>query len=103
MRRSPRIFSTGFCEEVDDQRLVRLPVAVDAAVALLEHHQRPRQIEVHEAMAEVMQVQALRRHVGAEQHAQRISLPAEAFDEGLLVGVGELPPSNDLRSVRSSA
>ena len=47
MRRSPRILGfAGFGGDVGDERLLLLAVPVDAAVALLEDHQRPGNVEV---------------------------------------------------------
>jgi hypothetical protein len=43
---------------------------------------------VHQAVAEVVQVQAFAGDVGAHQHAQRVIQAAEALDQGLLLGVG---------------
>ena len=74
-------------EEVDDVRLVLLPITVDPPIALLEHHQRPRQIEVHQPVAEIVQVQAFAGHVRAQQHAQRIVEAAESLDQILLLRV----------------
>ena len=68
-------------------RLVLLAIAVHPAIALLEDHQRPRQIEVHQPVAEVVQVQAFAGHVGAEQHAQRIVEATKALDQVLLLRV----------------
>jgi hypothetical protein len=46
---------------------VLLAVAVDAAVALLDGDERPRQVEVDEVVALAVEVDALRRHVAGEQ------------------------------------
>ena len=75
--------------QVDDARRPLLPVAVHPAVALLEDHQRPRQVEVDEPVALVVQVDPLRRHVGADQQAQRARPVAEVFDHPLLVHVAQ--------------
>ena len=39
------------CGEINDLRLLFLAVTVDATVALLEHHQRPRDVEVDHPVA----------------------------------------------------
>ena len=49
----------GLGQQVADLWLALLAIAVDAAISLLEHHQRPRDVEVHHAVAEVVQVDAL--------------------------------------------
>ncbi|MEY4807905.1 MAG: hypothetical protein RLZZ206_2294 [Cyanobacteriota bacterium] len=41
-----------------DQGLPGLAVAIDAAIALLQRHQRPGDVDMHQPMAQVMQVQA---------------------------------------------
>ena len=66
-----------------------LPVAVHPAVALLEDHQRPRHVEVDEPVALVVQVDPLRRHVGADQQAQRTRRVAEVLHHALLVHVAQ--------------
>ena len=75
--------------QIDDARRPLLPVAVHAAVALLEDHQRPRQVEVDEPVALVVQVDALRRHVRADQQAQRAGRVAEVVHHPLLVHVAQ--------------
>ena len=80
----------GLGEEVDDLRLVLLAIAIHATVTLLEHHERPRQIEVHQPVAEVMQVEAFAGDVRAEQHAQAVIQATKALDQRLLFGVGHL-------------
>ena len=64
-----------------------LTVAVDATITLLEHHQRPRQVEVDQPVAEVVQIQALGGDVRAQQDAYRILAATETFDQGLLLGI----------------
>ena len=88
MRVSPRIVrARGY--EVDDVRRPLLPVAVHPAVALLENHQRPRHVEVNEPVALVVQVDPLRRDVGADQQAQRARRVAEVLDHALLIHVAQ--------------
>ena len=80
----------GLGEQVNDLRLVLLAVAVHPAIALLEDHERPRQVEVHQAVAEVVQVQALAGHVRAQQDAHGVVQAAKAVHQFLLFGVGHL-------------
>ena len=68
--------------EVADERLLRLTVAVHAAVTLLEGHERPGDVEVNEPVAETMQVQAFARDVGREHEAHGI-LGAVEFLNGV--------------------
>ena len=75
--------------EVDDVRRPRLPVAVHAAVPLLEDHERPRHVEMHEPVALVVQVDALRRDVRADEQAQRARRVAEVLDHALLLDVAQ--------------
>ena len=77
-------------EQIEDLRFLRLAVAIDAPVALLKDHQRPRQVEVDKSVAEVMEIQALGRHIRTEQQPQGILPAPEALDDLLLRGIGEL-------------
>ena len=74
-------------DQVGDDGRFALAVAVHPAVALLEDHQRPGQVEVHQPVREVVQVDAFACHVGAEQHAQRRLRLAEGLDDGLLLDI----------------
>ena len=74
-------------DEVDDPGLALLAVAVDPAVALLEHHERPRHVEVDQAVALVVQVDAFGRHVRAEQQAHRTLRVAEVLHHPLLFDI----------------
>jgi hypothetical protein len=78
----------GFGEQVDDARLPGLAVTIDPAIALLEDHQRPGQIEMHQSMAEVMQVEAFGGDIGAQQDPHGVVLATKAIDQLLLLGVG---------------
>ena len=62
---APDLIGGGFREEVDDLRLMFLTVSVHASVALLEYHQRPGQVEMHDPMAKVVEVQTLAGDVRA--------------------------------------
>ncbi len=77
-------------EQIEDLRFLRLAIAIDAPVALLKDHQRPWQVKVYESVAEVMEIQALGRHVRTEQQPQRILPAPEALDDLLLRGIGKL-------------
>ena len=50
--------TAGGIEQITDQGLPRLAVAIDAAIALLQRHQRPGDVDMHQPMAQVVQVQA---------------------------------------------
>ena len=65
--------------EVDDVRLTRLTDPVDASDALLDDHRIPRQLVVHEAIAE-LQVQSL--GAGARCDEDRVRL---LFERGELL------------------
>ena len=54
-----------------DLRRVPLLVAVDAAVALLDPDQAPRDVEVDQLMALGVQVHALGGQVAGDEHADR--------------------------------
>ena len=94
-------FDVRFCEQVDDLGTVLLAIAIDAAVALLKHHQRPGQVEVHQAMTEEMEIQSLGCDVRAQQHPNGIIEPAETVNKLLLIGVWELAMQQcDLRGLQ---
>jgi hypothetical protein len=50
-------------KQIKNLRLLRLPIAIHAPVALLKDHQRPWQVKMDKAMAEVMQIQSLGGHI----------------------------------------
>ena len=54
-----------------DIRLFALPVTINASVTLLEHHQRPRGVEMDEPVAQIVQVQAFGSHVGGHENTYR--------------------------------
>ncbi len=81
--------------EVDDLRRLLLPVAVDPAVALLEHHERPRHVEVDHPVREVVEVDPLGGDVGGEEEPDRGLVAPEVLDDPLLVHVRE-PAVEDL-------
>src|SRR5262249_19115759 len=83
-------FDVRFGEQVDDLRAVLLAVPIDPAVALLKHHQRPGQVEVHQAVAEEVKVQSLGCDVRAQQDSNWIIEPAEPVNKLLLIGIWEL-------------
>ncbi len=55
--------------EISDDRLLRLAVAINAAVALLEGHERPRDIEVDQLVGKEMEVDAFGGDIGRDQKA----------------------------------
>src|SRR3989449_570841 len=57
--------------QVHDVDLARLPDAVQAADALLHHHRVPRQVVVHEHIAE-LEVPSFAASAGGDQHAARV-------------------------------
>lgn len=67
-----------------------LDITIDPAIALLKHHERPRHVRVNQAVAVVVQVQALTGHVRAQQHTDGVVLSAKAIDQQLLFGIGHL-------------
>ena len=77
----------GFGEQVNDVRLVLLAIAVHTAIALLEGHQRPWQVKVDQAVAEVVQVQAFAGHIRADQNTDGVVFAAKALDQLLLLNV----------------
>ena len=70
-RRSPRTARRGRSGR-DDPRRVLLAVAVDAAVALLDADQAPRDVEVDQLVALRVQVDAFGGDVAGDQHADRV-------------------------------
>ena len=60
---SPDLLIVGTGHEVTDVRRSLLAVSVHASVSLLEDHQRPGNIKMDHAMAEIVQVDAFRRHI----------------------------------------
>ena len=84
------LLDVGLREQIDRLRLGLLPIAIHPPVALLEHHQRPRQVKVHQAMAKEVEVQAFGGNVRTEQHAQLVILATEAIHKLLLVRVVHL-------------
>ena len=81
-------------DQVGDDRLIGLPVAVYPAIALLEHHERPRQIKVNQPMGQVVQVDTLGGDVGTEQYAQLGLRLAEGFDNALLFYIAHTTVEN---------
>ena len=76
-RRSPENSRVGrFEDQRRDQRRVLLPVAVDAAVALLDADEAPRDVVVDQLVALRVQVDALGGDVAGDQHADRARSPA---------------------------
>ena len=73
-------FDSGLREQINDARLMSLAVAIDAAIALLENHERPRQIEMDQPVAEVVEIEPLGRHIRTEHHSDGVILAPEAID-----------------------
>ena len=59
--------------EGDDPRRVLLAVAVDAPVALLDADQAPRDVDVDEVVAALVQVDALAGDVAGDQDAHGVN------------------------------
>ena len=76
-------------EQGGDLRGRALAVAVDAAVALLDPDQGPRDVEVDQLMALGVQVHALRGDVAGDQHADRRGALLERLHHALLLDVGQ--------------
>ena len=72
-----------------DPRRVLLPVPVDAAVALLDPDQAPRDVVVDQLVALGVQVDALGGDVAGDQHPDRRVLLLERLDDPLLLVVGQ--------------
>ena len=101
-RRSPENASVvGVEQQGRDLRRVPLPVPVDAAVALLDPDQGPRDVVVDELVALRVQVHALAGQVAGDEHADGRGFLLEAFDDGLLLDVGQAAVQDD-RLVGSS-
>ena len=77
----------------------RLAVAVDAAVALLNTDQRPRNVVVHQVVAQSVEVYALRRHVACDQDAEFGIGALEFVDKPHLLLVRQ-PTVHDLHGAR---
>ena len=73
--------------QVDDPRRGGLAVAIHPAVSLLEDHQRPGQVEVNQAVALVMQVDALGGDIRADQEPHRALSVPEVLHDTLLFDV----------------
>lgn len=68
MCRSPR--STGYSkyrQQIVNQGRLRLTVAIDAAIALLQGNRRPGNVKMDHKMAEVVQVHPSEDHIGGQQ------------------------------------
>ena len=76
-------------EQVVDDGGVRLSVAVDTAVALVQRDDAPGQVVVDHAVAEVVQVNALGSGVAGQEEAYGAVLGAEVLDDALLFHVVE--------------
>ena len=84
-RTSPGDFGVGrVVDEIADLWWHQLAVAVDPAVALFEGDQRPRQIEVDQVVALLVEIDALRRDVRRDQHPDRRRCHREVLDDLLL-------------------
>lgn len=81
---------TGLGVEVADLGCLRLAIAIHTAVALLEHHQRPGDVEVDQPVRLVVQVQTFGSHVGGDEQAQRRMAAAKVLDCLLNVLIGQL-------------
>ena len=66
-----------------------LPVSVDAAIALLDPDQTPRDVEVNEFVALLVQVDSLAGDVTGDQYADGRVRLLEGFDDLLLFGVAQ--------------
>ena len=80
-------FNPGLGEKIGDPWALLLAEPVHTPVPLLEDHERPGQIEVDQAMAEVVEVEPFGGHIGTEQNPYGIVLPTEAVHELLLLSV----------------
>ncbi len=76
-------------QQVVNLRLVLLAIPVDAPVALLERNERPRDVEVHHAVTEVVQVDALGGSVRSEQDPNLAGLRPKLLHQVLLLRVVE--------------
>ena len=61
-----------------------LTIAIDTTVSLLEHHQRPGNVKVNQAMTQIMQVQALGSNIRCNQNTDRRFGPPKIFNNPLL-------------------
>src|SRR5699024_11204058 len=75
-------------DECPELGFVLLAVAVDAAVALFDADQRPRQVVVHDVVALAVQVDALGGDVAGDQDTDLAVGEGEVGDDPLLFGVG---------------
>ena len=60
-----------FADKIINLRLAILAVAIDPPVALLKAQQRPREIEMDQPVALIVEVEPLGRHVGGDQDPDR--------------------------------
>jgi len=82
-------------EEVVDLWSGGLAVAINTAISLLKGEERPRNIEVEETVGLVVEVNALRGDVGADEDTEGGAGAAEVLDNGVLVVVGEATVKGD--------
>ena len=90
--------------EVEHLRVLGLAIAVDAADALFEARRVPRDVEVHQAVAVRLQVDALTRGVRGDEHANLlvVGIGGEPQPDQLaLVGVGGALDHGEPRAVAS--
>ena len=74
----------GFGAEVVNDGAVALSVAVDASIALFDGGWRPRNIEVDEVMAGIVEVDAFGCNIGGQQQPDLFILSSKAVDDGHL-------------------
>ena len=79
-----------FRQQVVQEGLLLLAVAVDAPVSLLERQQRPRNVEMDQPVAEIVEVDAFRCHVRRHQQPQRRGFIPEGLHQRLLLHVGHV-------------
>ena len=103
VRLAQRILVGRIEQQRRDPRRMLLAITVDAAIALLNANQRPRNVVMDQVMALRMQVHALRRDIARHQNPQRRIRALELVDQRHLLRVAQVLAAHDLhRAIRQA-
>src|SRR5690625_153671 len=83
-----------FEQERRDLWALALAIAVDAAIALLDANQRPRNVEVNEVVALRVQVHALGGDIARDEDANWRTFEFEGLDHCLLLDIAQTAVQN---------
>ena len=75
-----------------------MAISVDSTISLLEHHQRPRNVEMNQTMTQVVKIQAFRCNIRCNQNTNRRFRSAKILNNALLFSVAH-PTGNLLNGV----